>query len=250
MMENLIKEIEKFPVFKMMGDSDIVIYFGATISSETNDKVHWLADSIKNKNWLGIIETIPSYVSLSIHYDPFIVDYSSVKGFVEKILEDTEEIIYSPKKTVIIPTFYEGDYAPDMESVESITGFPKDEIIKMHTGIDYKVYSIGFTPGFPYLGTLDPALYCPRLDSPRLIVPTGSVAIAESQTGIYANESAGGWRIIGTTPITLFDSTRSNPALLKPGDLVRFKLLNDENEFESIKESSINGDYKLEEILS
>ena len=249
MTENPIKEIEEFPVFKMMGDSDIVIYLGPTISSETNDKVHCLADAIKNKNWLGIKEIIPSYVSVSIHYDPFIVDYLSVKGFVEKILEDTEEIIYSPKRKVIIPTFYEGDYAPDMESVVSITGFSKDKIIKMHTGIDYKVYSIGFTPGFPYLGTLDQALHCPRLDTPRLNVPPGSVAIAESQTGIYANESPGGWRIIGTTPISLFDSTRSNPAFLKPGDLVRFKLLSDENEFESIKESSINGDYKLEEIL-
>lgn len=250
MTENITDEIEKFPVFKMMGDSDIIVYIGSTISPEINDKVHYLVDSIKNKNWIGIKEIIPSYVSLSIHYDPFIVDYTSLEGFVRKVLEDTKEIEYSPKRKIVIPTFYEGEYAPDMESVSAITGLSDDKIIKMHTSIDYKVYSIGFTPGFPYLGNLDQKLHCPRLDSPRVAVPRGSVAIAESQTGIYPNESPGGWRIIGTTPVSLFDSTKLNPALLKPGDLVKFKPLSDEKEFAYIKENCINGDYEVEEILS
>ena len=153
------------------------------------------------------------------------------------------------KRIVVIPTLYDGDYGPDLDSVSSITGLSVEQIIKIHTNKEYKVYSIGFTPGFPYLGGLDNTLYCPRLDSPRINVPLGSVAIAELQTGIYPTESPGGWRLIGRTPVTLFDATRPVPSLLRPGDLVKFKPMTDKKEFEHIKERSDKNDYQVEEIL-
>ncbi|MFL2755867.1 MAG: 5-oxoprolinase subunit PxpB [Dehalococcoidia bacterium] len=249
MNDNQIEELVTFPIFKMQGDSALNVYLGSEISSVTNDKVHFLSDLLKNENWPGIKEIIPSYVSLTIHYDPFVVDYLSVEGFIKKIFNANDKFEHSAKRILVIPTFYGGEFAPDMESVSSITGLSTDQVIKTHTSKDYKVYSIGFTPGFPYLGGLDETLYCPRLESPRTAVPLGSVAIAESQTGIYPSDSPGGWRIIGATPIQLFDSRNSKPALLEPGDLVRFKPLNDENEFKQIKENAKNGEYQLEEIL-
>jgi KipI family sensor histidine kinase inhibitor len=251
MTESLIEIPEQeFPVFKMMGDSVINVYLASEISSNINDEVHYLAGLIKKQNWPGIKEIVPSYVSLSIHYDPFVVDYLSVAGFVKNILANNNEKTNSiSKRIVVIPTLYDGDYGPDLDSVSSITGLSVEQIIKIHTNKEYKVYSIGFTPGFPYLGGLDNTLYCPRLDSPRINVPLGSVAIAELQTGIYPTESPGGWRLIGRTPVTLFDATRPVPSLLRPGDLVKFKPMTDKKEFEHIKERSDKNDYQVEEIL-
>tara|TARA_A100001037_G_scaffold232339_1_gene210742 strand:- start:2449 stop:3201 length:753 start_codon:yes stop_codon:yes gene_type:complete len=248
MSENELEQIEEIPYFRMMGDSAINVYLGTQISPEINDKVHFLSNLIDEKNWTGVIEVVPSYISITIHYDPFVIDYLSIKGFVENVLDEDNGNTYSAKKIVVIPTFYGNSYGPDIESVSSITGLSLDEIVKTHTGKDYKVYSIGFSPGFPYLGGLDSALHCPRLESPRVTIPTGSVAIAESQTGIYPSDTPGGWRIIGRTPIQLFNFSRSKPALLLPGDLVRFQSLDNESEFELIKESFEKGDYVLEEI--
>ena len=123
-----------------------------------------------------------------------------------------------------------------------------EEIVNIHSGTDYLVYALGFSPGFPYLGDLDQRLHCPRLDSPRVEVPAGSVAIAETQTGVYPVPSPGGWRLIGRTPVSLFDPLQDAPALLKPGDRLRFMPIESEDEYRVIENKCNTGEYEAEVI--
>ena len=117
---------------------------------------------------------------------------------------------------------YGGDYGEDLKSVSEITKLSEKEVIKIHSSVIYHVYMIGFSPGFPYLGGLNEKLICPRLDSPRQVVPAGSVGIADKQTGIYPFESSGGWRLIGRTDENLFDNNLVSPSILKPGMKLKF----------------------------
>ena len=126
-------------------------------------------------------------------------------------------------KLLTVPVFYGGDYGPDLEWVAGHLGISTDEVIRLHTETMYRVYMIGFTPGYPYMGELPAALAVPRRSTPRTRVPKGSVGIAQRQTGIYSVESPGGWQIIGWTPIELFDPTRQLPSLLEMGDKVKFE---------------------------
>ncbi len=125
-------------------------------------------------------------------------------------------------RRVEVPVVYGGEFGPDLEFVARHNGLSPEEVIRRHTARDYPVYLVGFTPGFPYLGGLDETIAAPRLSSPRPRVPAGSVGIAGQQTGIYSVDSPGGWRLIGWTPLRLFDPLRHPPALLAPGDVVRF----------------------------
>jgi KipI family sensor histidine kinase inhibitor len=145
---------------------------------------------------------------------------------VERLRSLVEELEHSPpiapRRVVRIPTCYGGVHGPDLAEVARLAGMTADEVVRRHTAPSYLVHFLGFTPGFPYLGGLDPGLATPRLDSPRARIPGGSVAIGGVQTGIYPVESPGGWRILGRTPLRLFDPRVGNPFLLYPGDGLRF----------------------------
>jgi KipI family sensor histidine kinase inhibitor len=149
-------------------------------------------------------------------------------------------------KTVLIPTLYGSNYGLDLESVSELTNLSVEEVIGIHSETEYLVYALGFSPGFPYLGDLDPRIHCPRLETPRISVPKGSVAIADSQTGVYPVSSPGGWRLIGQTPVTMFDPNRPHPSIVNPGDYIRFVPISSESEYEEIFEMSSNGSYEVQ----
>jgi KipI family sensor histidine kinase inhibitor len=129
----------------------------------------------------------------------------------------------TPGRVIEIPTRYGGEYGPDLEFVAKHNGLTPDEVVRIHTSQSLRVFMLGFSPGFPYIGPLAPEIAAPRLATPRTLVPAGSVGIAGRQTGIYPSESPGGWRLIGRTDLKLFAPAKDPPALLRPGDYVRFR---------------------------
>ena len=153
-------------------------------------------------------------------------------------------------RIVHIPTLYGGEHGPDLEYIAERAGGSVEEAVNIHSSEDYLVYMMGFTPGFPYLGGLSEELATPRLDTPRSEIPAGSVGIAERQTGVYPVASPGGGRLIGRTPLTLFDLLRDTPSLLAAGDHVRFVPLPGEDEYRRILEAVESGEYRVSTVVA
>ncbi|MBA39746.1 MAG: allophanate hydrolase [Dehalococcoidia bacterium] len=239
-------KVNTSPVFAPMGDSALMVVAGNSISVEVNEKVHNMISIIKEQDWPGIKEIVPTYSSFVIHFDPFIFSSDGLIACVADLWDCKEVSEETKTKTVLIPTLYGSDYGLDLESVSEFTNLSVEEVIDIHSETEYLVYALGFSPGFPYLGGLDPRIHCPRLETPRISVPKGSVAIADSQTGVYPVSSPGGWRLIGQTPVTMFDPDRSDPSIVNPGDYIRFVPISSESEFEEIFEMSANGSYEVE----
>ena len=204
------------------GDSAVLIQFGSTIDLETNRRVHALAGRILEAPLAGIGEPVPGYATLLVHYDPLRLDYTQAAAWLQELAGQAAVQPLPAPRRVEVPVYYGGEHGPDLDFVARHTGLAPAEVIRLHAAGEYPVYFLGFTPGFPYLGGLNPRLACPRLETPRERVPTGSVGIAGLQTGIYSVDSPGGWRLIGWTPLRLFDPQREAPALLAPGDVVCF----------------------------
>jgi len=213
--------------FKPLGDSALLIFFGEVIDEEINERIHSLARAIERANFEWLVEVVPAYSSLAVLYNPALIDFESAKRAVEEVELTSERF---EGKLVEIPVVYGGEYGPDLEFVAEYNGLTPDEVIEIHSRPVYRVYFLGFLPGFAYLGGMDDRIATPRLEKPRLKVPAGSVGIAGKQTGIYPLESPGGWRLIGRTPLRLFNPEKEPPTLLKPGDRVRFVPI-DEEEF-------------------
>ncbi|CAD5244657.1 5-oxoprolinase subunit PxpB [Thermococcus camini] len=218
--------------FKPLGDSTLLISLGEVIDEEINERIHSLARAIEKANFEWLIEVVPAYSSLAVIYDPVLIDFESVKRAVEGV-EFTSERFEG--KLVEVPVVYGGEYGPDLEFVAEHNGLTVDDVIEIHSKPTYRVYFLGFLPGFAYLGGMDDRIATPRLEKPRLKVPAGSVGIAGKQTGIYPLGSPGGWRLIGRTPLKLFDPSKEPPTLLQPGDRVRFVPV-DEEEFRELYE--------------
>jgi inhibitor of KinA len=170
----------------------------------------------------GIIETVPTYRSLLIIYNPLILRLDHLKEKLLRIEVGLKETPFPEPKLTRIPVVYGGAYGPDLEGVANYHHISPEEVIRLHCSKPYFIYMIGFMPGYPYMGELPDALITPRLRTPRLLVPAGSVGIAQKQTGIYSIDSPGGWQILGRTPVKLFEPEREPPALLQMGDLVQF----------------------------
>ncbi len=218
---------------KPLGDSALLVSFGEVIDEETNDRVHALAGAIEKANFGWLIEVVPAYSSLAVIYDPGLIDFEGVKRAVEGLGFSEERF---EGRLVEIPVLYGGDYGPDLEFVAEYNGLTPEEVIEIHSRQVYSVHFLGFLPGFAYLGGMDERIATPRLERPRLKVPAGSVGIAGKQTGIYPLESPGGWRLIGRTPLRLFNPSKEPPTLLQPGDKVKFVPI-DEGKFEELYEA-------------
>lgn len=223
--------------------------FGNAISPEINAQVRNMGIAIKKAQKGYILETIPSYRSLLIAYDPLKVSFStlveeltSLSGKIGK--EDANKV-----RILTIPVLYGGDQGPDIDLVAKHCGISPKELIQIHSSRDYLVYMLGFTPGFAYLGGMNEKIATPRLTRPRLEIPAGSVGIAGSQTGIYPLASPGGWQLIGSTPIKLYDPLAQPPVLLRAGDFVRFVSIT-EDEFIQIKKQVQKGNYQVHIISS
>jgi inhibitor of KinA len=204
------------------GEDGIRIVFGDAIDPVINENVRRYYSYLKSLNLKEVVDIMPSFSTCIIHFDSEAISFEK---FVFYLTERESQInAFDIREPVIheIPVVYGGSAGPDMGFVVSYTKLSEDEIIDLHTSTLYNVYTIGFMPGFPYLGTLDKRLYVPRLETPRVKVPKGSIGLAQLQTGIYTYESPGGWQIIGKTAAKLFDHTTEPYCLMNMGDKVRF----------------------------
>lgn len=216
---------EREAEFEAIADNALVLRIGDRIDLRTNARVHALCKRIRAQRPVWLQDLVPTYASVGVFFDPLLIGADALKAWLHATLDglpiDTELTAVSTR-TVSVPVVYGGEAGPDLESAAAELGLPPAELVKRHAAGEYTVAMIGFAPGFPYLLGLDPALALPRLATPRTSVPAGSVGIGGTQTGIYPRESPGGWRLIGRTPLVLFDPLRDEPALLAPGDRVRF----------------------------
>lgn len=211
------------PRLRPCGDAAVLVEWGETLDPAVNAQVHALAGRLAAVRWPGLGEAVPGYCTLLVHYDPAQQDYPALAAQIQAWLTEPAAPEAAAARLVEIPVTYGGAAGPDLEAVARHTGLTPAEVIARHAGRVYRVYMMGFTPGFAYLGELDEQLAVPRLETPRLRVPAGSVGLAGRQTGIYPLESPGGWRLIGRTALTLFDPAAAAPFLLAPGDRVRFQ---------------------------
>jgi inhibitor of KinA len=211
------------PVFRPMGDRSLLVELGEKIAPDVNRRVQELMLKLQQARLPGVREFAPGYRSLLVVFDPLTLSPSELKARITDVAGRPGSAGLPQAKLLTVPVFYGGDYGPDLEGVAGHLGIATDEVIRLHTETMYRVYMIGFTPGYPYMGELPAALAVPRRSTPRTRVPKGSVGIAQRQTGIYSAESPGGWQIIGWTPIELFDPTRQLPSLLEMGDRVKFE---------------------------
>jgi KipI family sensor histidine kinase inhibitor len=205
--------------YQPFGDSALNIKFGDSIDPEINLRVHAYAESIQQKPFAGFIECVPTYCALLIHYDPLQITYTQLIHWLNTQLPITNYQLPITNNLIEIPTRYDGE---DLEFVAHHHQLTIAQVIELHSATEYRVYMMGFTPGFAYMGKLNSQLVTPRLESPRKLVKAGSVGIAGEQTGIYPIDSPGGWRLIGRTHVELFNLDRDPPFLFSPNDRVKF----------------------------
>jgi inhibitor of KinA len=202
----------------------VTIRFSTNVDEAVNDYVHRVAVFLEQQKKDGIFDIVPTFSSVTVYYDPLVVgNYEEMCEWLRTELERVEQVEAPPSRTVVIPVCYGGEFGPDLEEVARFHGMTEEEVIAIHAQGRYRVYMIGFSPGFAYLGGLSPKIATPRRATPRTRVPAGSVGIAGSQTGVYPLATPGGWQIIGRTPLALFRPEHDEPSLLRAGDIVQFR---------------------------
>lgn len=209
-------------VFLPAGDRGLVVEFGSEVDVGVNNRVRALALTLEAARIPGVLEVVPTYRSLGVQYDPAQLGGAALRVRIEDALKAVDPTQLAPPKVVRLPTCYGGEFGPDLPFVAEHTKRTEADVIALHSGTPYHVHMIGFTAGFAYLGGLPETLHTPRLPSPRTKTPRGAVGIGGSQTGAYPAETPGGWRLIGRTPVPLFDPLREPPTPMLPGDTVRF----------------------------
>lgn len=210
------------PTIRPASDHSVLVSFGDELSLDHHQNVRRLTERLIARKQGSFRNIQPAYCSVLITFDPSFADYEEVRMIVDESLKAIESVPIAKPGKVEIPVCYGEDLGPDLDEVARISGLKTDEVIRLHSGGDYTVYFFGFSPGFPYLGGLPRRLNVPRVSTPRKTVPAGSVAIAGYQAGIYPVRSPGGWRILGRTPLKLFDAQTPQLTYLKMGDEVKF----------------------------
>ena len=207
-----------------LGQAALTVELGDRISPAINARVHALHADLTATPLPGLIECVPAYRSLTLHYDPLLLSLDELADAVtQRMAHLKESSAHSHQRLHVIPVTYGGEFGPDLQAVAEQVGLTPEQVIFEHSRMTYRVYMLGFSPGFPYLGRTSARLDVARLSTPRTRVPAGSVAIAGRQTGIYPSSTPGGWRLLGRTGWRFFDPTRTPPARLQPGDQVRFR---------------------------
>lgn len=230
--------------YKPFGERAILIEWPQEINEAILYDVLAFKKVLKSEAYQDIIQ---AYCSLTIVYKHPIKEFLKEVEGLKNTYKNRSTFINSDSKTWRIPVCYDSEFGIDLEEISKQTKLSKSEIVQLHTSPDYLVYFLGFLPGFLYLGGLEEKINMPRKAIPRILVPKGSVAIGGSQTGVYPQESAGGWNIIGQSPVNFFNPKSNTPCFVKAGDKVRFYSV-DQTEFQLIKEEVLNGNYKPEYI--
>jgi inhibitor of KinA len=223
-----------------LGDAAVIIDFGNRIDSTIHDRVSDITRALQEASIFGVRDIVPAYSSITIHYDlikvarrnPGTTAFSNITQTVEGLLRARHKTTFSRPLRTRIPVCYALQFAPDLIDVAAYAGLSVPGVVGLHTSTVYRIYMIGFLPGFAYLGEVDERIAMPRKARPRMQIAAGSVGIAGKQTGIYPLTSPGGWQIIGRTPVSLFDKNKPDPVLLKAGDEVVFFSIT-EDEFNS-----------------
>jgi inhibitor of KinA len=221
---------DKVKIFPL-GAGALTIELGGEISESLNRQAIKLSAYFEQNKFEGFVETVPAYASVSIFYNvskvrknfsQFATAFEAVKTLAENALQNLEEIAETEPRLIEIPVSFDAKFAPDLEFIAETAGLNPKEVIDIFTAKTYRVFMLGFLPGFAYMGEVDARIAAPRRHTPRLEVPRGSVGIAGAQTGIYSLASPGGWQIIGKTEIELFTPEQAAPTFLRAGDSVKF----------------------------
>lgn len=208
--------------FLMTGDTSLSVEFGNEISQAINAKIRAFQMALEGSGVPGIVETVPTYRSLMVHYNPEVIRFAPLTERLSGLLDRLDLSALPPSQVLEIPVLYGGEMGPDLDFVARHAGKTPEEVVSIHTSADYLIYMLGFTPGFAYLGGMSEEIAAPRLETPRVKIPAGSVGIAGSQTGIYPIDSPGGWQLIGRTPVRMYDPGRPVPILPQAGQYIKF----------------------------
>ena len=205
------------------GDSAVMVEFPARIAADVHARVMALARGIRRSCGPSLRDVVIGYCTVTMFFDPLTVDAAWIDAEVREVLAKWEDAGEFGGTAVEVPVCYGGDFGPDLDEVARFGDCSAHEVIELHCGVSYRVYMLGFVPGFPYMAHVDARIAAPRRPSPRTAVAAGSVAIAGAQTGIYPSVTPGGWNIVGRTPVKPYDPARANAFLFRPGDTVRFR---------------------------
>ena len=238
----MIKNIQTY------GDRALLVNFEQKIDAEVNEEVIALNEWILAERLQGLTYTVPAYCSLTLAYDPGLIELEVLMEKIAAFSQSQKEEKKREKRLLRIPVCYEESFAPDKEEVLRQTGLAWEEILNLHTQTRFRVFMLGFLPGFTYMGKLPQALFCQRRKEPRLRVPKSSVGLAGFQTGIYPSVAPGGWQLIGKTPLEIFDPGRQDPFLFKAGDELHFYQI-DVADFESIEKEVERKSFDYESLI-
>jgi KipI family sensor histidine kinase inhibitor len=211
------------PTLLPAGDRAVLFELGSTIDADTNARIIALAARLEAVQWAGVTEIVPTYRSLLVCYDPMALRGAELETRLLALWQGLTATAAPAGRLWRVPCLYGGEVGQDLETLASLKGLTPDEVIALHSGAEYRVYMIGFAPGFAYLGGLPERLHTPRLPVPRQSIPAGAIGIGGQQGSISSVAGPSGWRFVGWTPWNIFDAAAANPVLLRAGDRVRFE---------------------------
>ncbi|WP_339882741.1 5-oxoprolinase subunit PxpB [Polaribacter vadi] len=240
--------MDKKPTYKQFGEKAILVEWQAIIDDEILNDMLLFVEKIKAHKEINYIDLIQGYNSLTIIYKKFIENFGEEVALLKSVYSSTLKIAKQDYFLWEIPVCYDLEFGIDLQEISKKSSLEIDEIIKIHSETIYKVFFVGFLPGFLYLGGLNEQLFFDRKPNPRLHVAKGSVAIGGMQTGVYPQNSAGGWNIIGKTPIDFFDVNTPNPCFAKAGDFIKFKPIS-LDQFYQLEEEIKDEKYQLIKTL-
>lgn len=204
------------------GENALIIYFGEKTDPRVSAQVQQAVTILESELSGKLIDMVPSYASLLVIYDQLETDHLEVRRCIRQVLSQLGDSDNSEGNLVVLPAYYSTESGPDLEALAQRADLSIDDVIKLHSEMEYRVYAIGFAPGFAYLGEVDERIAAPRLSTPRMKVPRGAIAIADRQTAVYPAVSPGGWNLIGLCPTRMFDPKATPTMPVQVGDRIKF----------------------------